>query len=258
MKRPRVLCCCLLLTVIAFAPAPAPARQDIPSIFAGANSDYQQGDFATAERRYRQLLEMGVNSGTLYYNLGNACFKQKKLGEAVYYWEKARQKLPGDSDVGENLALAGLLIVDRIDVPEDPLPVRWLSAATHWLSVSQEAWLALILFVMANLLFGIYQFAARPRRALWSLSAALALVVMFVLVSGSLAWKIYESKYRQQGVVVEQSVAMRSGPGPDYITVATIHEGIKVRIRGQAEGWYQVVLPNGWSGWLPGSALLAL
>ncbi len=43
--------------------------------------------------------------------LGNACFKQRKLGEAIYYWEKARRQMPADAEVRENLQLANLLIV---------------------------------------------------------------------------------------------------------------------------------------------------
>ena len=42
-------------------------------------------------------------------------FKQKRLGEAIYYWEKARHKLPADQEIQENLELANLLIVDRIE-----------------------------------------------------------------------------------------------------------------------------------------------
>ena len=66
----------------------------------------------------------------------------------------------------------------------------------------------------------------------------------------SLGWRIYEANNLQQGIIVEQKVDIRSGPGAQNVTVFTVHEGTKVRIRGDAPGWYQVSLANGWVGWL--------
>jgi tetratricopeptide (TPR) repeat protein len=90
------------------------------SVFTQGNSEYQKGNYASAEQYYSRILKSGADSGALYYNLGNACFKQKRLGEAIYYWEKALQKLPADRDIKENLDFASLLIVDRIESPSDP------------------------------------------------------------------------------------------------------------------------------------------
>lgn len=245
--------------VLLSAAAPGlPARTDPEVSFARANALYRQGDFAAAERAYRELLDAGVDSGELCYNLGNACFKQKKLGEAVYFWERAARRLPGDADVRENLALARALIVDRIEVPEDPLPLRWLAAVRHRFTPSQESWAAFALFAAANVLFGVHLLARRPRLARWSLAACLLLAALFLTVGGSLAWKLYERAHRPEGVIVAQAVEMRSGPGKGYLTVATIHEGLTVRIRGRADDWYRIVLPNGWSGWLPGDSLRVL
>jgi hypothetical protein len=50
-----------------------------------------------------------VESGPVYYNLGNVYFNQKRLGEAIYCWEKALQKMPADRETRGNLELANLL-----------------------------------------------------------------------------------------------------------------------------------------------------
>jgi uncharacterized protein YraI len=73
----------------------------------------------------------------------------------------------------------------------------------------------------------------------------------------SLGWKLYEQRYRIEGVVVEPKVEVRSGPGPENVAVFTIHEGTRLQVRGRNADWLQVSLPNGWSGWVPsGSAWL--
>jgi len=252
----------LLLAINLLLPTPflfgAPSRESLANLFARGNEEYQKGDFATAERRYRQMLEAGVDSGSLYYNLGNVCFKQKRLGEAIYFWEEAKHRMPGDPDIRENLELANLMVVDRIDVPPDPIPVRIFRRVQDLLSVTQETWAALILFIIANILFSTYLLARHPGLCFRALVGSLIAAVLVLLLGCSLAWKVYDQSHRLEGIVVEQKADVRSGPGTDNITVFTVHEGIKVQVRGEANGWYQVSLPNGWNGWLLQSSLRIL
>jgi hypothetical protein len=250
----------LLLAVFACAPrtgTPA-SRESHEALFAQAGAAYQKGDFQEAERDYRLLVEKGLRSGALYYNLGNSCFKQKKLGDAVYYWEMAKRLLPEDPDVRENLELANLLVVDRIEVPQDPLPIRWLDSAVHRLTIQQEGKILLALFIFANVLIAIFLLSGNPRLASRALIAAAAAGIIVAILGMSFGWKIYEKSHRAEGVVIEQKADARSGPGPENITVFTVHEGIVLRIRGESGGWYQISLPNGWSGWLPKDSVRAI
>lgn len=246
-----ILALWLVLLPAAFGGSPG---NEAAKLFALGNSAYQQGDYGAAERHFQRILDLGIESGPVYYNLGNACFKQNKLGQAVYCWEKARRRMPGDRDVRENLELAALMVVDRIEPEPEPVPVRLLSALPRLLSVEQESRLALILFVAASMLFSIYLLIRKSR----ALAASLLLGALFVLSGCSLAWKIYDSSYRKEGVVVEQKVDVRSGPGTQNTTLFTIHEGTRVRIHAAVAGWHQVSLPNGWSGWIDAKSVWIL
>jgi tetratricopeptide (TPR) repeat protein len=228
----------------------APGQQSPGELFAQGNSEYQTGNYASAEQFYRRVLHSGYDSGSLFYNLGNACFKQKRLGDAIYYWEKARQKLPADREIRENLELANSLIVDRIETSANTLPLRMLSGFPGLLTITQEAWLVAALFIIANLLFSFYQLSKNPRNSYRALLGCLGVGVLFVVFATSLSWKVYDQDFRKKGVVIEQKVDVRSGPGLENISVFTIHEGLKVRVHGSNNGWYQISLPNGWSGWL--------
>ena len=83
MNRSWVISCFLLLIIFPRAARCEPGAASAAAVFAEGNGHYQSGDFAAAERSYRLLLDQGIDSGAVYYNLGNACFKQKKLGEAI-------------------------------------------------------------------------------------------------------------------------------------------------------------------------------
>lgn len=230
---------------------------DLPNLYAQGNSEYQKGNYSSAEQYYRQILNSGADSSAVYYNLGNACFKQKKLGDAIYYWEKAQQQAPADRDVRENLQLANLMIVDRIEIRPDPWPVRMVSAVRNLFSIEQESWIVLSLFVAANIFLALY-LTLKAQNSFRALIVSFVFGALFVVSAGSLAWKIYQREYSKQGIVIEQKVDVRSGPGQENISVFTIHEGIKVRVLSSAGGWYQISLPNGWNGWLPQSYLRIL
>lgn len=245
------VCLAAVCFLLAQPPSASPEGPDLPAErLRIANESYQQGDFAGAEAAYRSLLEEGFDSGTLYYNLGNACFKQRKLGEAIYFWEKAGRLLPRDRDIVENLVLANLMVVDRIEVPPAPLPVRMIEGAARYLTVRQESWIILWLFITANILMALSFLAATRRMFLWTRAGSLCALLLLLVVGASLGWKLYDGSYRRTAIVVGERAEIRSGPGTENVTVVTVHEGLKVQVRGETAGWLQVSLPNGWTGWL--------
>ncbi len=48
---------------------------------------------------------------------------------------------------------------------------------------------------------------------------------------------------------------VRTGPGTNFAIITTIVAGHQVTLRGQSEGWYQVVTPDGIEGWMSESVL---
>lgn len=247
-----------LLLFFCICPAASPAERLFAETFNKGAAAYQSGNFRLAEQYYLQILKSGIEDAAAYYNLGNACFKQKRMGDAIYYWEKAQQLSPNDREIQENLELANLMLVDRIEAPADPLPLKILGKITGFLTIPQECTLLLALFLLANILFFIYLRIGNSRTALRALLGCLAAGLLFLIFAGSLSWKIYHNSYNKEGIVVEPKVDVRSGPGSENVTVFTIHEGLKVRVHQSGNGWHQISLPNGWNGWLPQSNLRIL
>ena len=70
----------LFLTVTSILTPEIPADQDA---VAAANRLFQTGNYADTTRIYEQLLAQGVEDSTVYYNLGNAYYRQGDLGRAI-------------------------------------------------------------------------------------------------------------------------------------------------------------------------------
>ena len=66
---------------------------------------------------------------------------------------------------------------------------------------------------------------------------------------------VWREENVREGVILLPAVDTRSGPSEGNPVLFTIHEGLTVELGAQARGWRQVILPNGWNGWVPGNAI---
>lgn len=96
------------LAGIAIAEDEKPA--DPNKLFYSANSSYEKREYSKAIEEYNKILDLGIDSGPLYYNMGNSYFKSGKLGMAILYYAKARRLMPYDSDLKANLNYARSLV----------------------------------------------------------------------------------------------------------------------------------------------------
>ena len=80
--------------------------------FDAANAAYADGRYEEAAAMYQTLLDEQPDA-TLYYNLGNARFKQGELAQAILNYERALRLKPNYKDAQYNLAFAQSRITDN-------------------------------------------------------------------------------------------------------------------------------------------------
>ena len=86
---------------------------------------YADGRFADAAAAWRQAWDDGAQNASLACNLGNAAFRQRRLGEAVLWYRRALWLDPGHADARHNLEFARQFLADRVPPP----PPSFLGAA---------------------------------------------------------------------------------------------------------------------------------
>ncbi len=83
--------------------------------FKAANQLYDAGKFAEAAAAYEKI---EPKTAHVYYNLGNAWFRENKLGLALLNYARARRLAPRDPDILANLKFAQQRLgVDEINTP---------------------------------------------------------------------------------------------------------------------------------------------
>ena len=240
--------CTAVFLVIAWGAAPVAAQE---AFFDEGNRRYQEGDYAGAVGLYERILESGLESGELHYNLGNAWFRLGELGPAILHYERARRMMPRDDDLRANLELARSLTVDRVA----PLPGFWLFRVARWwiellprpalLGVVALAWLVTIGALIVAVIGRGDLLPAWSRR-----TAAVAGVATLVFGFSLLAREVDVGR-PDEAIVMAEEAAVRSAPSDDdELLIFTVHEGTKVRVERRSDAWAEIVLEDGKVGWV--------
>jgi hypothetical protein len=234
------------------------SAQDGPApgeLFQRGNSLYQAGDFDGALEAYSAIIDRGLESGDLHYNLGNAYFKLGRIGPAVLAYERARRAMPGDENVLANLQLARSLTADQIEA----LPRFWGVRVWNW-------WVELL---PRGMLFGVVAFGYMGLMALfiwrflspatgrtWGRRLAPACMAVTLVFALNLAIRELGVGRSDHAVVMATETPVQSAPADDPgLQLFSIHEGTTVRIDRRSDGWLEVVLEDGKVGWLESSVV---
>jgi tetratricopeptide (TPR) repeat protein len=219
-------------------------------VFRSAEELYRDGRFAEAAEQYEVLISQGIEDGTLCYNLGNAYFKSGQLGLAILHYERALRLMPGDRDTKANLEFANTLIADVVERPDLPSYVAWVVDLYRSLEPGTCAGLLSLMFLAGGGAISILILGRWPRLRVPAIYT-LVIAGFFALVgAGVLAGKLYSASGTVDAIVLVPSSDVRSGPGETNPQLTEIHAGLKVSILGSREGWYQISLPNGLTGWV--------
>ena len=239
---------------VALAQAPSPT-----ALMAEANAQYEREEYADAAQRYEALIDSGYVDAALYYNLGNAYFKNGDLGRAVLNYLRAEELSPRDADIRANLDLARGRAVDQVESAGESLFASMSNVARRWATVGEMGVLSLLLWVASAIAIAtLVVWRAVPRRTAVRNGAIVAssatLVTLLLLLS-----MLYVNPNDDSAVVVESTLDVVSGPGQQYETEFTLHGGAQVRLVDSRQGWVRIALPgDDLQGWAPSNAVEAV
>lgn len=224
-------------------------------ILARANKAYNDGLFPVAIDQYKKVLQSGTESVDLYYNLGNAYFKQNDFASAILYYEKARKLDPSAEDVLFNLNVANSKIADKIEPLPELFLRRWFRGAVNLMPVDVWAWSAIVLLLTA-LAGGLVYYLSRTlllrKLGFWSALVLLGLSLGALFFS----WQGYRT-YRntREAIVFSPTVTLKSSPDENSVDLFVLHEGTKVELMDHIGTWYEIRIANGSVGWLPATSV---
>ncbi len=241
----------IFLLISLFHPVSVCTAQDTPKMekpeytFYKGNTQYKNGRYDEAITEYLRLLDQGLESGNLYFNLANSYFKKGELGMAILNFERAKRLIPGDSDLKANYWFALSNVYQAGSAAEMPMMKRIFNLFNGFTIDSLTITLSL-LYIIAILLFIIRILYPNTRR--FALIAILVSVLLFLPGSVSLYQKI--SLLGKEAVIVSELAEAQFEPIDNATTHFTLYEGMKVTVTQSKVDWVKVKRPDGKTGWI--------
>jgi tetratricopeptide (TPR) repeat protein len=230
---------------------------DIQSLMQQANQHYADNQFNAAIELYEKILQGFYESPELYFNLGNAYFKEGNIPAAILNYEKALKLDPTDGDIRYNLDLANSRIIDKIEpLPEFFLKEWWRSirdlfSSNQW---AKGGLLFLILGLSSAFIFFVSRSVIARKIAFWAGSFCIFLMLLSFIFSSS---GYHKYKRNDAGIIFAPTVTVKSSPNDNSVDLFVIHEGTKVFITDRVESWCEIRLVNGNVGWIKNSTFAA-
>jgi len=222
--------------------------EDCQEIFFRSNQACRADNYQEAIEGYNLLIASGCINGHIYYNLGNAYFREGRIGHAVLNYERARLLIPRDADLNFNLRYAK-------DRTQDAIPESgpFINNVLFWID-SFSAGELLWCFSVLNLLFWAVMLTRLFRRSEWSYYVFLILLVLWLAAGASFGFRWHQVENDKRAVIVQAEVDVLAGPDSRDTTLFKLHEGAVVHNERQENGWYLISLPDRKRGWIPAKA----
>ncbi len=228
----------------------APAGPTPDQLWDLGNTAYVNGDYHTASEYYEAIRALGLSSVKLYYNLGNAYFKEGRLGKSILNYRRALRRAPGSDDIRYNLGVAEARTKDNIEAIPEFFLTEWVRGVRHTMSCTAWSVFSLAALVCALSLFLVYLLARRLTLRKTGFYGTLIALVLFILTTWFALGERREMLDDSQAVVMSLSTAVKSSPDKSATDLFVLHEGTLVEITNRLDDWCEITIADGKKGWL--------
>lgn len=230
------------ISVSLFFAQTAFAETICPGIDAGTKA-YNENDFERAIDEWRSCVDNGIQDADLYYNLGNAYFRNAKLGFAIFYYKSALRLRPNDVDIQHNLTYAQAMTKDKVDDDDEENPLlAGLFKAHHALSLKVQLFVLLGIFWLIAFAMVGNRISLSERRKNVFMGIIFALTSVACVIAASAGYKIFLAETEVTGVVTAADADVTSAPSNKSQTLNTLSEGTSFEVLSQQGNFVEIRL----------------
>lgn len=229
-------------------------RSDPNQLFYNANSLYEKRDYEKAVAEYLKVLDLGIESPNLYYNIGNSYFKLGRLGRAILFFERAKKISPQDADLKSNLAYARSFVGSYSSgTKKAGMIAKLIARPFEDFNLNAIAIAALVIYLVVvglQVLFFFNSLLAKRMIALY-----VAVLAAFIVSVSAFGLRFYDEEVLRHGVIVRKDVDCKYEPIDKAMTYYKLQEGDEVAVLNTRSGWSQIERPDGKVGWVPADSV---
>lgn len=243
----------IYLFVMVAMPMLALGDAAVNTLLKKGNEQYAKGQYKEAIVTYQKIVDDGHLSAMVYFNLGNAYFKNNDVPSALLYYEKAHKLSPGDEDINFNIQFANQKTTDKVEASPEFFITRWWHSFILHFSLTTLAVFSILFMVIGFALLIVYRFTYSV--GIKKASFYLALLIIFLGLSSMFVASRQQQYFdgHHGAIIFSTSVNVKSAPTPSAKNLFLIHDGTKVDVLDDNNGWMKIRLTNGSEGWINAS-----
>lgn len=213
-----------------------------------AEQAYKQKNYTQAIELYNSLIHQNYYSAELYYNLGNAYYKNNQLGKAILFYEKAKKLNPSDNDINHNLKIAYSKTIDKIETKDNFFIEITKNNFLNQLNANALAYTSIVLSFLALITFALFLYFKPFKKLNLILTLVFSILAFVVYIIGYAA----KSSHQEQdfGIITQKEIKVSNEPLPNSVAKFKLHEGTKVKVLQKTDNFYLIRLENGIEGWV--------
>lgn len=244
---------CIYMTSLLLIPLFSIGGEKENALFEKGNEQYAKAKYQEAIDAFKEVLDAGYISASLYFNIGNTYYKLEDIPSALLYYEKAIRLAPGDRDIRFNIQLANLKTVDKIEDTPTFFLAQWWNAFILFFSIQTLAVASIVFLISAFILLIVFLYAKTTpfKKGLFYT----AILLLFCGLSSAFMANRQSAYFasHQQAIIFTAAVTVKSEPEDSSESLFVIHKGTKISILDQHQEWMKVELSNGNIGWIMSS-----
>ncbi|MFN0275088.1 MAG: tetratricopeptide repeat protein [Chitinophagales bacterium] len=218
--------------------------------YSAANTLYENRNYSQAAYMYETLLKNNGPSAEIYYNLGNAYYKNGKMGNAILNYERCLSLEPRNRDAKFNLSLANLRIKDKLQPVDELLITQWWHASLNLFTAKTWSLITIFLCWLSLPGLALYLFSKKIRFRKIGFFAAVICFLLFLFTSITTFSKVSYDNNVMFAIITSPSAIVKSGPSESETNLTILHEGLKLQVLDTDGEWAKVKLANGVIGWV--------
>ena len=246
LKQVRAWAKALVLVValsLPFAPTGARASESATQ-FVDAVRDYKAGHFEQAAKAFEDIAAGGIENPTLFYNTANAWLRDKNLGRAILWYERALRLSPSDPDIRFNLAHAQSLVKDRLDHPLTARDILFFWKGMVSLRTLQFA------AVAGSCFFFLWAAVRVVQRKRVITGAGTVILAVFILLTVAAFLEEVRLGRDARAVILSPAVQVRSGTQKTATPLFDLHTGTTVKVLEKKGNHIKIGIAGGKVGWV--------
>ena len=220
-----------------------------------ANTLYINGNYKGAIAAYDSIINEGYVSSKLYYNLGNAYFRENEIGKAIVNYNKAKKLAPANRDIEYNLAVANSYTKDLSETVPEFFLQRWFRALRTALDSNTWAIVSLVALACVLACAIVYLLAEKHNFRRGGFYTGIVFCIMFILSVIFASMERHEMLHPSKAIVILSAAPVKSSPDRTSKDIFILHEGTEVEIMTSYDSWTEIMIANGNKGWIQNSAL---